>query len=116
MFWNVEVLRDEGDPDARVGLDNIEHHLCANVLQQVFNVVSNERIIVDCAPALIGKHCHHFFHRGLHHQVCMLGGCNYNPYNKDVQRQHAPKIDVACHAMLNVFSNTAAADTVRCAI
>jgi len=73
MFWDVEVLGDEGNPDARVGLHNIEHHLCANVLQQIFNVVSNERIIIDCAPAVIGRYCHHLFHRRLHHSNVHFG-------------------------------------------
>ena len=52
IFWNVEVLGDEGDPDAGVRLNNVEHHLGADVLQQILNVVADERVIIDGAPAL----------------------------------------------------------------
>ena len=52
IFWNVEVLGDERYPDACVGLYNVEHHLSADVLQQILNVVADERVIIYGPPAL----------------------------------------------------------------
>ena len=52
MFWNVEVLGDERDPNTCVRLNNVEHHLGADVLQQILNVVADERVVIDGAPAL----------------------------------------------------------------
>ena len=46
------MLGDEWNPDAGVGLNDVEDNLCTNVLQQVLYVVADERIIIDCAPAL----------------------------------------------------------------
>ena len=45
------MLGDEGYPDAGVGLYDVEHHLSANVFEQVLNVVSDEGVIIDGAPA-----------------------------------------------------------------
>lgn len=45
------MLGDERDPNACVGLNNVEHHLGADVLQQILNVVADERVIIDGAPA-----------------------------------------------------------------
>ena len=45
------MLGDERDPDACVRLNDVEHHLGANVLQQILNVVADERVIIDGAPA-----------------------------------------------------------------
>ena len=45
------MLGDERNSDASVRLHNVEHHLGANVLQQIFNIVADEGIIVDGAPA-----------------------------------------------------------------
>lgn len=45
------MLGDEGNPNACVGLNNVEHHLGADVLQQILNVIADERVIVDGAPA-----------------------------------------------------------------
>ena len=52
IFWNVEVLGDERYPDACVGLYNVEHYLGADVLQQILNVVADERVIIYGPPAL----------------------------------------------------------------
>lgn len=49
------MLGDERDPNARVGLHNVEHHLGADVLQQILYVVADERVIIDGAPALFRK-------------------------------------------------------------
>lgn len=46
------MLGYEWDSDAGVGLHNVQHHLSANVLQQIFNVVADEGVIIDGAPAM----------------------------------------------------------------
>ncbi len=51
IFWDVEMLGDEGYPDASVGLHNVEHHLRADVLQQIFYVVADEGVIIYGSPA-----------------------------------------------------------------
>ena len=50
-FWDVEKLGDERNSDTGVGLYNVEDHLCTDVLQQVFYIVADEGIIIDCPPA-----------------------------------------------------------------
>ena len=56
ILRDVKVFGDEGYSDACVWLDNVEHHLRANVLQQIFYVVANEGVIINSAPAAIHVH------------------------------------------------------------
>ena len=49
------MFGDERDPDACVRLNHVEHHLGADVLQQILNVVADERVIIDGAPAFTKK-------------------------------------------------------------
>lgn len=47
------MLGDERNPNACVGLNNIEHYLGADVLQQILNVVADERVIIYSPPAAV---------------------------------------------------------------
>ena len=50
-LWDVQFLGDEWYPDPGVGLYELQHHLCANILQQVLNVLPDEGIVINCLPA-----------------------------------------------------------------
>ena len=55
ILWDVQVLGDERNPYACVGLDNIQHNLCANVFEQILNIVSHKWVIIDSAPACTAR-------------------------------------------------------------
>lgn len=50
-FWNVQLLRDERNLNTSVGLYELQHDLSSDVLQQIFDILPNEGIIIDCLPA-----------------------------------------------------------------
>mmetsp|Transcript_37145 Transcript_37145/g.116912 ORF Transcript_37145/g.116912 Transcript_37145/m.116912 type:complete len:233 (+) Transcript_37145:46-744(+) len=52
LLRDVELLGDEGYADARVGPDQLEQHLRADVLEQVLDVVLDEGVVHD--GALVG--------------------------------------------------------------
>ena len=45
------MLGDERNSNTGVGLYNVEDHLCTDILQQVFYIVADEGVIIDCPPA-----------------------------------------------------------------
>ena len=44
---DVQLLGDEGNLDPGVGLDKLDEHLGADILQQLLNVIPDEGVILD---------------------------------------------------------------------
>ena len=49
---DVQFLGDEGDLNSGVRLDQLDQDLGPDVLEQLFNVVTNERVVHDGLPVV----------------------------------------------------------------
>ena len=53
LLWDVKLPRNKGDADARVWLNQLEHNLCADVFQEVLDVLPNEGVIINRSPVTL---------------------------------------------------------------